>query len=104
MELYIKYKPVNLGQGYSDYPTDEYITNALAVATNSPNCMLNQYAREAGHTRLVEAISTMYSKFIDRKIDPYGEVLVTSGAYEALHSAIHGFVVENDEFEKCENK
>lgn len=45
-----------------------------------------------GHPRLVEAISTLYSKLVDRKIDPYTEILVTSGAYEALHSAIHAFV------------
>lgn len=36
----------------------------------------------------------MYSKLINREIDPYTEVLVTSGAYEALHSAIHGFVID----------
>lgn len=36
----------------------------------------------------------MYSKLINREIDPYTEILVTSGAYEALHSAIHGFVID----------
>lgn len=41
-----KYRPVNLGQGFSDYPTTHHITDALAIAAKSPNCLLNQYARE----------------------------------------------------------
>lgn len=43
----MKYRPVNLGQGYSDYPTSPYITDALAAAAQSPDCLLHQYAREA---------------------------------------------------------
>lgn len=82
-------------------------------AANSPNSMLHQYTRGfvsesanmlpsptykcrirfvQGHTRLVQALSVLYSKLIDRKIDPFNEILVTSGAYEALYTAIQGFV------------
>lgn len=46
-----------------------------------------------GHPRLVQALSTLYSHLVDRKIDPFSEVLVTSGAYEALYATIQGYVI-----------
>lgn len=45
----------------------------------------------------MNALSTLYSKLIDRKIDPLSEVLVTSGAYEALYVTIQGHVEDGDE-------
>lgn len=43
-----------------------------------------------GHPRLVQALSSLYSKLIDRKINPFTEILVTAGAFEALYSTIQG--------------
>lgn len=45
MQLAMKYQPVNLGQGFTDYPVPQYITDALAATANSSNCLLNQYTR-----------------------------------------------------------
>lgn len=42
-------------------------------------------------------MSTLYSKLVGRKIDPFSEILVTSGAYEALYSIIQGHVDDGDE-------
>lgn len=39
----------------------------------------------------------MYSKLINRELNPQTEILVTSGAYEALFSAIIGHVDVGDE-------
>lgn len=47
--------------------------------------------------RLVQAIGKLYSKLLQREINPLNEVLVTSGAYEALYSAIMGHVDVGDE-------
>lgn len=44
-ELGIKYKPINLGQGFSDGPVPQYIIDALAATLNNPNYLLNQYTR-----------------------------------------------------------
>lgn len=51
-----------------------------------------------GHPRLVNALAKLYSKLIDRDLDPYNEVLVTSGAYEALFSTIQGHTNPGDEW------
>ena len=52
-----------------------------------------------GHPRLINAISSLYTKFLNRSpaINPQKEVLVTDGAYEALFCAIMGNVNEGDE-------
>lgn len=41
----MKYQPLNLGQGFTDYPVPQYITDALASTASSSNCLLNQYTR-----------------------------------------------------------
>lgn len=90
IQLASQYKPLNLGQGFTDYPVPEFIRKALADAATSPNPLMNQYTRGYGHPRLVQALAGLYSKVIDRKIDANSEVLVTVGAYEALYAAIQG--------------
>lgn len=50
-----------------------------------------------GHPRLINALSKLYSKLIGREINPQTEILVTSGAYEALFSTIVGHVDDGDE-------
>lgn len=97
VQLFMKYQPINLGQGFTDYPVPQYITDALAATANSPNCLLNQYTRGFGHPRLVNVLSTLYSKLVDRKVDPFSEIIVTSGAYEALYATIQGHVDDGDE-------
>lgn len=44
-QLALKYKPLNLGQGFPDFYAPENITKALAAATTSDNPLLNQYTR-----------------------------------------------------------
>lgn len=39
----------------------------------------------------------MYTKLVGRPIDPFNEVLTTSGAYEALYATIQGHVDTGDE-------
>ena len=49
--------------------------------------------------RLINAISKLYTKLLERKsdINPQSEVLVSDGAYEALFCAIMGNVNPGDE-------
>lgn len=81
-----------MGAGFTDSKVPDYISDALAVTAKSTDCMLHQYTRGFGHPRLVQALSKLYSTLIYRPIEPFSEVLVTCGAYEALYVAIQGYV------------
>lgn len=50
-----------------------------------------------GHPRLVNALSKLYSQLLGREINSQTEILVTSGAYEALFSTISGHTSPGDE-------
>lgn len=73
------------------------MTDALATIAVGSNSLLHQYARGFGHIRLVHAISTLYSKLLNREINPLQDILVTCGAYEALYVTIQGHVETGDE-------
>ncbi|CAH0552677.1 unnamed protein product [Brassicogethes aeneus] len=97
IKLAAAYKPLNLGQGFPDYPPPSYVTDALKEVACSENNFLHQYTRGFGHPRLVNALSKLYSKLIGREINAQTEILTTLGAYEALFSSIIGHVDNNDE-------
>nr|BBA45757.1 kynurenine oxoglutarate transaminase [Pachyrhynchus infernalis] len=95
IQLALDYKPLNLGQGFPDYPPPKYVTDALLeVAKGTKH---HQYTRDFGHPRLVEALAKLYSKLIGRDIDSRREVMTTLGAYEALYATITGHVDQGDE-------
>jgi len=98
IQLALEEKPLNLGQGFPDFAAPEHVTKALSDATlSTTNVLLNQYTRGFGHPRLVNALSTLYSRLIDRPINAQKEILVTVGAYEALFCAFLGHVNPGDE-------
>ncbi|XP_022124479.2 kynurenine aminotransferase isoform X1 [Pieris rapae] len=98
IQLAAEYKPaVNLGQGFPDYSPPQHVIKALSDIASPDSFLLNQYTRGYGHPRLVQNLSKVYSPLINRQLDPMTEILVTSGAYEALYSAILGHVDEGDE-------
>ncbi|GBN24969.1 Kynurenine--oxoglutarate transaminase 3 [Araneus ventricosus] len=97
IQLALDYKPVNLGQGFPDFAAPAHVTKALSDAVLSPNVLLNQYTRGFGHPRLVNALSKLYSRLLDREINPQKELLVTVGAYEALYCTVLGLVNPGDE-------
>lgn len=88
-------KPINLGQGFPDFPPPDFVVKALQEAASGN--LLHQYTRGYGHLRLVNALAKMYSRLTGRQIDPLKEVLVTVGAYEALYTTILGLVNPGDE-------
>ncbi|RWS18831.1 Kynurenine--oxoglutarate transaminase 3-like protein, partial [Leptotrombidium deliense] len=96
-QIAAEYKPVNLGQGFPYFAAPENVTKAQSEATLSTDVLMNQYTRGAGHPRLVNAISKLYSHLIDQKIEPEREILVIIGAFEALFCTILGHVDEGDE-------
>lgn len=90
---------MNLGQGLPDDLVPNYVIESLSQVMSDPNQALQQYTRGFGHPRLINSISALYTKLLDRSsnINPQTEVLVTDGAYEALFCAIMGNVNQGDE-------
>ncbi|RIK99024.1 MAG: aminotransferase [Proteobacteria bacterium] len=85
---------INLGQGFPDDPGPEDIRRAAADALMYGN---NQYPSMMGIPELRKAIATHYARWHGVEFDPMAEVLVVSGATEALASSIIGLIEPGDE-------
>jgi N-succinyldiaminopimelate aminotransferase len=85
---------VNLGQGAPDFDGPPEI---LAAAVKAINGELNQYAPGIGMPALRQAIARHAERFYAQKIDPEINVLITSGATEAVFAAILGLTDPGDE-------
>lgn len=96
IQLALQHQPLNLGQGFPDYPPPSYVIEALKTAATS-NPQLMQYTRGFGHPRLVKGLKNLYSQLVGQDINEQTEVLVTTGAYEALYCAIQGHIEAGDE-------
>jgi len=99
VKIALEYQPLNLGQGLPDDLVPNYVIDSLSEVLKDPNASLQQYTRGFGHPRLINAIASLYTHFLNRSnsIDAQSEVLVTDGAYEALFCAIMGNVNPGDE-------
>ena len=84
---------VNLGQGFPDFGWPQEILDAAARALKEGS---NQYAPSRGLPALREAVAGHYHRHFGQALDP-GHVCVTSGATEALGSAILAAVEPGDE-------
>ncbi|HEY0219940.1 MAG TPA: aminotransferase [Afipia sp.] len=85
---------INLGQGFPDDPGPFDIRQKAADAVLNG---YNQYPSMLGIPELRQAIATHYAHWHGIKLDPMSEVMVTSGATEALTGSILGLVEPGDE-------
>ncbi|GAB1598722.1 kynurenine--oxoglutarate transaminase 3-like [Argonauta hians] len=96
-KLAADYKAVNLGQGFPDFKPPQHAIDAIKDVGNSKEHMLHQYTRGFGHPHLVETLSNVYSPIMNRKIDPFKEILISVGGYGSLYCCINGFLNPGDE-------
>lgn len=89
-----QHNAVNLGQGFPNFPAPDFIKEAAQAAIAAD---LNQYARGAGHPRLVHALARTYGPLFDRDLDPMAEIIVTDGATEAIFATVQSLVNPGDE-------
>lgn len=90
----IAHNAVNLGQGFPDWPAPDFVIDAARTALAAGH---NQYARSAGHPRLVNALAAVYSPCFGQALNPLTEIVVTTGATEAIFATIQGLVDPGDE-------
>src|SRR4051794_4287183 len=84
---------VNLGQGFPDFGWPDDVVARAAEALTSRS---NQYAPMPGLPELRRAVADHYARHQQLEIDPQ-QVIVTSGATEALAAAIAALVTPGDE-------
>jgi N-succinyldiaminopimelate aminotransferase len=85
---------VNLGQGFPDDPGPADVRAKAAEAVLSG---WNQYPPMMGLPELREAIAAHYKRFQGLDFDPGAEIMVTSGATEALAGALLALLRPGDE-------
>jgi len=85
---------VNLGQGFPDTDGPASVIEAAVAALRSGR---NQYAPGPGVPELREAVAAHQWRFYGLDVDPDAEVVVTTGATEAVAAALLGLVDPGDE-------
>ncbi len=85
---------INLGQGFPDDPGPEDVRERGARALRDG---WNQYPPMMGLPALREAVAAHYARHQGLVLDPETEVMVTSGATEALAGALLALIEPGDE-------
>ena len=89
-----KHEALNLSQGFPDFPIDPKLIDCTLKAMKSG---YNQYAPMPGLIGLREAIAEKIEDAYSIAYHPETEITITSGATQAIFTAIAAFVKEEDE-------
>jgi len=93
-QLAVKHDAVNLGQGFPDTEGPAELIEVAAAALKDNR---NQYAPLTGLPELRQAVAASNMRFYGLDIDPATEVVVTSGATEALAACLMAVIEPGDE-------
>ncbi|HKY56818.1 MAG TPA: pyridoxal phosphate-dependent aminotransferase [Aeromicrobium sp.] len=85
---------INLGQGFPDTDGPNDVIEAAVSALRSGH---NQYTAGLGIAPLLEAVAAHQDRWYGLNLDPATEVVVTTGATEAIAAALLGLVDPGDE-------
>lgn len=92
--LAVEHKSINLGQGFPDTDGPPDVIQAAVDALHDGR---NQYPPMTGVAELREAVAAANKRFYGLDIDPNGEVVVTSGATEAITACLMAVIDPGDE-------
>ncbi len=93
-KMAIEYNALNLSQGFPDInPPDEL----LKLVSHYQNKGFNQYAPMTGVKELRENICKKISTLYHHNYNPETEITITSGATQAIYTAITTLINKNDE-------
>jgi N-succinyldiaminopimelate aminotransferase len=92
--LAVEHKSINLGQGFPDTDGPPDVIQAAVDALRDGR---NQYPPMTGVPELREAVAAANKRFYGLDIDPNGEVVVTSGATEAITACLMAVLDPGDE-------
>jgi methionine aminotransferase len=89
-----KYNAINLSQGFPDFNVSPKL---IDLVNKNMKLGYNQYAPMPGVMKLREIISEKTQKLYGKYYNPETEITITSGATQALYTAITAIVNEGDE-------
>jgi aspartate/methionine/tyrosine aminotransferase len=92
--LAVEHGAINLGQGFPDTDGPDDVLRAAA------DCLMdgrNQYPPMTGVPELRQAVAAANARFYGIEADPNGEVVVTSGATEAITACLMALLNPGDE-------
>ena len=92
--LAVEHKAINLGQGFPDTDGPADILQAAADALFDGR---NQYPPMTGVPELREAVAAANARFYGLDFDPAAEIVVTSGATEAITACLMALLNPGDE-------
>ncbi len=92
--LATEHKSINLGQGFPDTDGPDDVVQAAIDALRDGR---NQYPPMTGVPELRQAVAAANARFYGLQIDPDGEVVVTSGATEAITACLMAVLDPGDE-------
>jgi N-succinyldiaminopimelate aminotransferase len=92
--LALEHQAINLGQGFPDYDGPSDVIHAAAAALLDGR---NQYPPLTGVPELRAAVSAHNRRFYGIEADPAAEVVVTSGATEAITACLMAVLNPGDE-------
>jgi aspartate/methionine/tyrosine aminotransferase len=92
--LALQHGAINLGQGFPDYEGPEDVIDAAAAALKDGR---NQYPPLTGVPELRQAVAAHNARFYGLEVDPNAEVVVTSGATEAITACLMAVLNPGDE-------
>ncbi len=92
--LAVQHGAINLGQGFPDTEGPADVVEAAVAALRDGR---NQYAPLTGLVELREAVAAANQRFYGISIDPASEVVVTSGATEAITASLMALLNPGDE-------
>lgn len=94
-KLAVETNSINLGQGFPDTDGPQELKDEATACINSGRG--NQYPPPHGFPELRSAISAHQKRFYNLDLDPEADVVVTTGASEALAASILALVETGDE-------
>jgi len=89
-----KYNAINLSQGFPDFDVSPKL---IELVNKNMKLGFNQYAPMPGVMKLREVISEKTQKLYGKYYNPETEITITSGATQALYTAITAIINEGDE-------
>jgi aspartate/methionine/tyrosine aminotransferase len=92
--LAVQHEAINLGQGFPDQEGPEVVVRAAAEALLDNR---NQYPPLTGVPELRQAVAEANRRFYGLEVDPLSEVVVTSGATEAITACLMAVLNPGDE-------